>query len=77
VSESQNKRKRRRVQKPGIADSGGDSIMSHVKAETKPGAIILMHDGGGNHLQTVNAIPKIVGWLFEQGYAIVTVDQIM
>jgi peptidoglycan/xylan/chitin deacetylase (PgdA/CDA1 family) len=54
-----------------------DAIMSHVKAETRPGAIILMHDGGPNRLQTVAAIPVIIDWLFSQGYSLTTVDQIL
>lgn len=53
------------------------AIMSHVKAETKPGAIILMHDGGQNRLQTVAAIPVVVDWLFAHGYSLTTVDQIL
>jgi peptidoglycan/xylan/chitin deacetylase (PgdA/CDA1 family) len=54
-----------------------DAIMSHVKAETRPGAIILMHDGGPNRLQTVAAIPVVVDWLFAHGYSLTTVDQIL
>jgi peptidoglycan/xylan/chitin deacetylase (PgdA/CDA1 family) len=52
-------------------------IMSNVKAETKPGAIILMHDGGKDRLQTVVAIPVVVNWLFGQGYSLTIVDQIL
>lgn len=54
-----------------------DSIMSYVKAQTKPGAIILMHDGGKNRSQTVAAIPVIVDWLFANGYALTTVEQLL
>jgi peptidoglycan/xylan/chitin deacetylase (PgdA/CDA1 family) len=54
-----------------------DAIMSHVRAETAPGAIILMHDGGVDRLQTVAAIPVVVDWLFEQGYSLTTLDQIL
>ncbi len=54
-----------------------NAIMSHVKAETRPGAIILMHDGGPNRLQTVAAIPVVVDWLFAQGYSLTTVDHIL
>ena len=54
-----------------------DAIMSHVKVETGPGAIILMHDGGPNRLQTVAAIPVVVEWLFAHGYSLTTVDQIL
>jgi peptidoglycan/xylan/chitin deacetylase (PgdA/CDA1 family) len=53
-----------------------DSILSYVKAQTKPGAVILMHDGGNNRSTTVAAIPVVVDWLFEQGYSLTTVDHI-
>ncbi|MCL5736652.1 MAG: polysaccharide deacetylase family protein [Actinobacteria bacterium] len=53
-----------------------DSILSYVKAETKPGAIILMHDGGMDRSQTVAAIPKMVDWLLQQGYSLTTVEHI-
>ena len=54
-----------------------DSIMSYVKAQTKPGAIILMHDGGLNRSQTVAAIPVIVDWLFANGYSLTTVEKML
>ncbi|MFH0917131.1 MAG: polysaccharide deacetylase family protein [bacterium] len=54
-----------------------DSIMSYVKAQTKPGAIILMHDGGKNRSQTVAAIPVIVDWLFANGYSLTTVEKLL
>ena len=54
-----------------------ESIMSYVKAQTKPGAIILMHDGGKNRSQTVAAIPVIVDWLFARGYSLTTVEQLL
>lgn len=54
-----------------------ESIMSYVKAQTKPGAIILMHDGGKNRSQTVAAIPVIVDWLFANGYSLTTVEQLL
>lgn len=54
-----------------------DSIMSYVKAQTKPGAIILMHDGGKNRSQTVAAIPVIVDWLFANGYSLTTVKELL
>ncbi len=54
-----------------------ESIMSYVKAKTKPGAIILMHDGGKNRSQTVAAIPVIVDWLFARGYSLTTVEQLL
>jgi peptidoglycan/xylan/chitin deacetylase (PgdA/CDA1 family) len=53
------------------------SIMSMVKAETRPGAIILMHDGGKNRSQTVAAIPLIVDWLLANGYSLTTVQELL
>jgi peptidoglycan/xylan/chitin deacetylase (PgdA/CDA1 family) len=50
-----------------------DAILAKVKAQTKPGAIILMHDGGANRSTTVAAIPLAVDWLLEQGYSLTTV----
>jgi peptidoglycan-N-acetylglucosamine deacetylase len=54
-----------------------DAILSRVIAQTKPGAIILMHDGGNNRSQTVAAIPRVVNWLLAHGYALTTVDVIL
>lgn len=54
-----------------------DSIMSYVKAETEPGAIILMHDGGKNRSETVAAIPAVVDWLLKNGYSLTTVDRLL
>jgi peptidoglycan/xylan/chitin deacetylase (PgdA/CDA1 family) len=52
-------------------------ILAKVKAQTKPGGIILMHDGGADREKTVAAIPVVVDWLFQQGYSITTVDHIL
>ena len=39
---------------------GVDSIVHTVLSGAKPGAIILMHDGGGNRQETVDALPTII-----------------
>ncbi len=49
------------------------AILANVKAQTKPGAIILMHDGGNNRSATVASIPVVIDWLFQQGYSLTTV----
>jgi peptidoglycan/xylan/chitin deacetylase (PgdA/CDA1 family) len=54
-----------------------DSILANVKRETKPGAIILMHDGGADRSQTVAAIPKVVDWLLQNGYSLTTVENLL
>ena len=53
------------------------SILSLVKAETKPGAIILMHDGGADRSQTIAAIPKVIDWLLQNGYSLTTVENLV
>ena len=42
-----------------------------------PGAIILMHDAGGNRSQTVAALPIIVKQLRARGYKFVTVPKLL
>ena len=51
------------------------SILRYLKAEVRPGSIVLRHDGGGNRSQTVAALPEVIAWLRSQGYALATVDQ--
>jgi len=43
----------------------------------RPGAIILMHDGGGDRSQTVAALPRIITTLRRRGYRLVTVSQLL
>jgi peptidoglycan/xylan/chitin deacetylase (PgdA/CDA1 family) len=43
----------------------------------RPGAIILMHDGGGNRAETVAALPHIIASLRRRGYRLVTVPQLL
>ncbi len=52
------------------------SITSRVKSAVKPGAVILMHDGGGDRSQTVAALPGIIDWLLESGYSLTTIQAI-
>jgi peptidoglycan-N-acetylglucosamine deacetylase len=49
-----------------------DAIMTNLKNELRPGAIILMHDGGGDRSATVAAIPRVIDYLLAQGYGITT-----
>ena len=43
----------------------------------RPGAVILMHDGGGNRAETVAALPHIIKILRSRGYRLVTVAQLL
>jgi peptidoglycan/xylan/chitin deacetylase (PgdA/CDA1 family) len=47
---------------------GVDSIIETVKAELHPGAVVLMHDAGGNRSETVEALKKLIPTLRADGY---------
>lgn len=51
-------------QRPGTA-----RITAAAVRAARPGAIILMHDGGGNRAQTVTALPRIITGLRALGFA--------
>lgn len=48
-----------------------------VLAEARPGAIILLHDGGGDRTVTSRALPLIVRGLRERKFKMVTVPQLL
>lgn len=56
---------------------GVDTIVSNSLKGIKPGSIILMHDGGGNRDQDVEALPKIIESLQSDGYTFVTINELM
>jgi peptidoglycan/xylan/chitin deacetylase (PgdA/CDA1 family) len=47
---------------------GADQIAQHIIDNARPGAIVLMHDGGGHREQTVAALKTVLSTLSEQGY---------
>lgn len=51
--------------------------MKNSLANVRSGSIILMHDGGGNRDQDVEALPKIIESLQGAGYTLVTIDELM
>ncbi|MCU0313734.1 MAG: polysaccharide deacetylase family protein [Solirubrobacteraceae bacterium] len=53
------------------------AMADQVLAQASPGAIILMHDGGGNRTVTGKALPLIVRGLKADGYEMVTVSQLL
>lgn len=56
---------------------GSAAIVQRALAGAKPGAIILMHDAGGNRSQTIAALPAIVQGLRRRGLKPVTVPQLL
>lgn len=56
---------------------GTGAIEARVLAQTRPGSIILSHDGGGPRGQTLAAYPGIIAGLRRRGYRFVTVPQLL
>src|SRR3954464_15351174 len=56
---------------------GVDAIVSRVLSDTKPGAIILLHDAGGDRSQTIEALPRIVLGLRRHRYTLVSVPELL
>ncbi|MEH1820186.1 MAG: polysaccharide deacetylase family protein [Nostoc sp.] len=52
-------------------------LIKNVLKYAKPGAIVLMHDGGGNRSKSVKALPEIIAGLKSQGYRFVTIPQLL
>ena len=52
-------------------------IVSKILRLARDGAIILMHDGGGNRAQTVAALPIIITALKNRGFHFVTIQQLV
>jgi peptidoglycan-N-acetylglucosamine deacetylase len=57
---------------PGVA-----AIVHAAVSRAHPGAIILLHDAGGDRTQTVTALPKIIAELRRRGYKLVTVPKLL
>lgn len=68
-SEESGDAQRRSPQVPGM--------VKNVLKSAKPGAIVLMHDGGGNRSRTVQALPQIIDGLKAQGYRFVTIPELL
>lgn len=56
---------------------GAARIADRVVAAAHPGAIVLLHDGGGDRTQTVEAVRRIIPRLRRAGYRFVTVPQLL
>ena len=56
---------------------GVQVIVQRALEGARPGAIILMHDGGGDRSQTIAALPAIIAGLHKRGLRPVTVPRLM
>lgn len=53
------------------------TIAKDVLHNAKSGSIVLMHDGGGPHRKTMQALPYIIDGLTKRGYRFVTVPELI
>lgn len=56
--------------------SSPESMAAEIAAALKPGAVILLHDGGGNRTRTVQALPLVLDEIERRGYEIALVSEI-
>jgi peptidoglycan-N-acetylglucosamine deacetylase len=56
---------------------GSDVVVQRVLDQLKPGAIVLMHDGGSDRTQTVDATRDLLPALAARGYRMVTLDELL
>ncbi len=59
-------------ERPGV-----NVIVARALAGLEPGAIILLHDAGGDRSQTVAALPRIIKAVRKRGYKLVTVPRLL
>ncbi len=58
--------------KPGVS-----AIVKSAVSGARPGAIILLHDAGGDRSETVAALPQIIKKLRARGYRLVTIPRLL
>jgi peptidoglycan/xylan/chitin deacetylase (PgdA/CDA1 family) len=56
---------------------GVQTIVQRAMEGAHPGAIILLHDAGGQRQQTIEALPLIIKQLRARGYKLVTVPRLL
>jgi len=56
---------------------GVQTIVGRALEGAQPGAIILLHDAGGQRQQTIEALPQIIKGFRDRGYALVTVPRLL
>jgi peptidoglycan/xylan/chitin deacetylase (PgdA/CDA1 family) len=56
---------------------GVSAIVHSAVSGARPGAIVLLHDAGGNRAETVEALPRIISALRARGYKLVTIPRLL
>jgi peptidoglycan/xylan/chitin deacetylase (PgdA/CDA1 family) len=57
-------------------EPGVEHIVSTVMPQVKPGLVIVLHDGGGDRSQTVEAVRQLLAHFTEQGYVFRSIQQV-
>jgi peptidoglycan-N-acetylglucosamine deacetylase len=57
------------------AAPGAETISQIVLSDMRPGAVVLMHDGGGDRSGTVSALSTFIPRLLDDGYSFATVTE--
>ncbi|MBD2481305.1 polysaccharide deacetylase family protein [Planktothrix sp. FACHB-1365] len=57
--------------------ASAEILAERVLNQARPGDIVLMHDGGGNRFQTIEALKMIIPELQKRGYRFVTVPELL
>lgn len=55
---------------------GEEHISQAVLDSVQPGSVVLLHDGGGDRQQTVDALPAILEGLLARGFDFVAIDDL-
>ncbi len=55
---------------------GPQEITRLVLEQTRPGSVILLHDGGGDRSQTAEALPAVIEGLLARGYGFARLDEL-
>ncbi len=58
--------------RPGVS-----AIVRSALSGARPGAIVLLHDAGGERSETVRALPRMIAALRSRGYRLVTVPRLL
>jgi cellulose synthase/poly-beta-1,6-N-acetylglucosamine synthase-like glycosyltransferase/peptidoglycan/xylan/chitin deacetylase (PgdA/CDA1 family)/spore germination protein YaaH len=59
------------------ARPGADTIVQRVKQQRRDGSIVLLHDGGGDRADTVEALPRILDYLHARGDTVVPLSTLL
>ncbi|HKF81426.1 MAG TPA: polysaccharide deacetylase family protein [Solirubrobacterales bacterium] len=59
------------------SNPGSEAIYANVVGHVHPGAIVVMHDGGGARGETLTTLPRIIDTLRGRGYRFATVTELL